>query len=584
MSGLSAALAAAVDERFAAFAEGDGTPPSPGLAWGVMLGGALVHEGGLGTLRDGEDAHPGPDCAFRIASMTKSFLAAVVLLLRDEGRLALDDPIASHVAELAELRGPTEDAPAITVRSLLSMGSGLPTDDPWADRLEDLSGDAFGELLHGPATVAWPAGVAFEYSNFGYAMLGRLVSNASGRDFHELIAERILGPLGLTSTAFSSDALDRATLAAGHHRVDGRWEVQPEQRPGAFSAIGGLYSSVRDIATWMAGFCDAWPPRDGRGTAHPLSRAARREMQQVATMIPPALERDGAGRLRVVSGGYCLGLMSQEDVVTGRAVSHSGGYPGFGSHMRWHPATGIGVVAFANGRYASVWNPARDALELLVTGSAVRRRPAVVPAPALEAARDEVERLLDGWDDRIVSRFAPNVELDDPLERRRAELDRLRERHGRLTRDGELECDTPLRGRWWLAGECAGRVRATIALTPEMPPRLQTIELESVADPAAEAVAAATAVLAAISSGGELPSGLACGHATRSAIAATVREAAAHLAPCQLVCAVRGDGGEEARFLAEAPAGPFELTVALDASSRLCRVTIEPVERPAVLR
>ena len=584
MSGLSAALAAAVDECFAAFAEGDGTPPSPGVAWGVMLGGELVHAGGLGTLRAGEEAVPGPDCAFRIASMTKSFLAAAVLLLRDEGRLELDDPIARHVPELCELRGPSADAPAISVRSLLSMGSGLPTDDPWADRLEDLSEAAFGELLSGPATVAWPAGVAFEYSNYGYAMLGRLVSNASGCDFHELIAERILAPLGLSSTCFCSDALDRATLAAGHHRVDDGWVVQPEQRPGAFSAIGGLYSSVRDVATWMAGFCDAWPPRDDHDAAHPLSRATRREMQQVATTIPPALERDAAGRLRVVSGGYCFGLVSQEDVTSGRAISHSGGYPGFGSHMRFHPATGIGIVALANGRYAPVWKPARDALERLVTRGAARRRQATEPARELTTALNDVERLLDSWDDSIAGRFALNVELDDPLERRRTEFDVLRKRHGRLRCSGELECETPLRGRSWLAGERGGRVRATIALTPETPPRLQTIELESVADPSPAVSAAAASLLAAICSGGGLPPGLACARESKSSIAATIREAAAHLAPCKLVCAVRGDGGEQATFLAEAPASAFELTIALDASSRLRRVTIEPVERPAVLR
>ena len=366
--------------------------------------------------------------------------------------------------------------------------------------------------------------------------------------------------------------------------MDDRWEVQPEQRPGAFSAIGGLISSVRDIATWISGFCDAWPPRDGVGATHPLARATRREMQQVATTIPPALERDGSQRLRVVSAGYCLGLVSQEDLLAGRVISHSGGYPGFGSHMRWHPATGIGVVALANGRYAPVWTPARDALELLVARGAARRRPVAVPAVALEAARDEVELLLERWDPEIAVRFAPNVALDDSLERREAALARLRERHGRLTRDGELECETPLRGRWWLVGERAGRVRVQIALTPEMPPRLQTIKLESVADPSAAALAAATALLAAITNGGDVPPGLACADGSRSTVAELVREAAAYLAPCTLVCAVRGDGGDQATFLADSPTGPFELTVTLDRSARLCRAELEPLERPAAQR
>ena len=70
--------------------------------------------------------------------MTKSFTAATVLSLRDEGRPRLDDPIAEHVPELAGLRRPTADAPAITVRHLLTMSAGLATDDPWGDRQQGL--------------------------------------------------------------------------------------------------------------------------------------------------------------------------------------------------------------------------------------------------------------------------------------------------------------------------------------------------------------------------------------------------------------------------------------------------------------
>jgi CubicO group peptidase (beta-lactamase class C family) len=579
MTDLSARLAAKVDERFATFAAGgDDGPPAPGVVWGVVVAGHLVHSGATGTLRDGEAATPGPDSAFRIASMTKSFVSSAVLMLRDEGRLGLDDPIARHVPELAGLAGLTDDAPAITVRSLLSMGSGLPTDDPWADRLEDLADADFSVLLAGPKSAAWVPGVAYEYSNFGFAMLGRLVTNVSGTPFHAYVAERILGPLGLSSTAFSDDGLPREAVANGHHRVDDRWEIQPVQRPGAFSAIGGLYSSVRDIAVWMAGFCDAWPPRSGPGAPHPLSRATRREMQQVATTIPPFLHRDHGGRLRAIAGGYCLGLVSEEDVVNGRTISHSGGYPGFGSHMRWHPATGIGVVALANGRYAETWEPARDVLELLVA-ERVAPRPPIAPATALECARSEVERLLEQWDDGVAARFADNVDLDDPLPRRRAAVEELRETHGRLRRDGDLECDTPLRGRWWLAGERGGRVEAEIWLTAEVPPRLERLALTSVPEPTPELAAAAAAAVAALNAGRPVPAGLDFGDD------ATFDQAAVLLAPCELCYPLRGDGRTRATFLAESPAGPFELEVLLaDARSTVANVAITPRARPPVLR
>src|SRR5512139_2116633 len=110
--------------------------------------------------------------------------------------------------------------------------------------------------------------------------------------------------------------------------------------------MGGLYSTVRDLARWVAGFLDAFPARSDPEGPHPLRRATRREMQQVqrahGTEVaahapdtePPAL-----------AGGYGFGLFVRMDPVLGMLVSHSGGYPGFGSNMAWHPATGLGVIA-----------------------------------------------------------------------------------------------------------------------------------------------------------------------------------------------------------------------------------------------
>ncbi len=124
--------------------------------------------------------------------------------------------------------------------------------------------------------------------------------------------------------------------------------------------MGGVLSSVSDLARWVAGFAAAFPPDGGRegnpavdGDApHPLRSASRREMQ-----LPQAVTGwRAADRL---PGGppaspayYAFGLFADEDPALGRIVSHSGGYPGFGTNMRWHPATGVGVIALANGTYA----------------------------------------------------------------------------------------------------------------------------------------------------------------------------------------------------------------------------------------
>src|ERR687898_572248 len=82
---------------------------APGIAWGLVGDGALAAGGGLGALRVGEEATPGVDSVFRIASMTKSFTGAALMTLVADGRLRLDDRVADHVAELADWRGPTVD-------------------------------------------------------------------------------------------------------------------------------------------------------------------------------------------------------------------------------------------------------------------------------------------------------------------------------------------------------------------------------------------------------------------------------------------------------------------------------------------
>ena len=117
-----------VDKLFEAFfARG----VTPGLAYGLVMDGKLVHTGGMGTLRVGESATPGPNSIFRIASMTKSFIAATVLLLRDEGLLRLDDLAEEWVPELKGVPLATTDSAPPTVRQLLSMNAGLPEDGDW---------------------------------------------------------------------------------------------------------------------------------------------------------------------------------------------------------------------------------------------------------------------------------------------------------------------------------------------------------------------------------------------------------------------------------------------------------------------
>lgn len=459
--------------------------PVPGVAYGVVVDGELVHERGVGTTRTGTETLPTADSVFRIASMTKSFTAATVLLLRDEGHLRLDDPVADHVPELQGQRASHPGAPPISLRHLLSMSAGFPGDDPWGDRQQDLDLERFTQFLEQGQSFAWMPGTAFEYSNLGYAILGRVITNATGREYRDAVRSRFLEPMGMTSTGFDADEFSAERLATGYVRRDEEFVEEPLVRYGAFASMGGMFSTVRDLARWVDGLSRAFAPGEAADD-HPLSRASRLEMQQVHRPIEPEVTWTSIAELpKAAVVGYGFGTFVRSDMELGKVVGHSGGYPGFGSHMRWHPASGVGVVVLGNRTYFPAIKIGEQMLTALVRAEAapIRR---LAPAPALEAARDAVERLLAAWDDELASAmFSMNVDMDEPMERRRSALEPLRETHGALRRSEEAPTsDTPFHAAWWLDGEPGrGRVKVEITLDPQPVPKVQWLELTSVPEP-----------------------------------------------------------------------------------------------------
>jgi CubicO group peptidase (beta-lactamase class C family) len=474
---------AAVDAIVSGYA---GRGSAPGLAYGVVRDGELVHAGGAGERRLGGPV-PDAETVFRIASMSKSFTASAVLLLRDAGILALDDPAEKYVPELGGWPS------LVTIRQLLTMTAGFPTDDPWGDRQQGLPLDDFASLLAGGVSVNWAPGTRFEYSNLGYAILGMVVTAASGMPYDHYIRARLLAPLGMTRTGFEESEFSAGGLAQGYRRGPRGWEEVPCDPYGAFAPMGGVFSCVADLARWVAGFESAFPPGAREEGAHPLAAASRREMQLSQVLIPPARGHALPGGTLSGPAAYGFGLFIDEDPATGRVVSHSGGYPGFGSNMRWHPATGTGVIALGNGTYAPMTVLTGLILEALVP----RRRTYQValafpshhpaegqpaeggPWPETLAAREAVGRLLADWDDATAEAlFTENVALDRPYGERLHDIAVLRDRLGAFadSPDRAPEHDTPAHCRWFLTGE-GGTVQAQIQLNPQKPPRVQSLTL-----------------------------------------------------------------------------------------------------------
>ena len=208
--------------------------------------------------------------------MSKSFTASAVLLLRDEGALRLDDQAAAYVPDLDGWAYGAADAAPVTIRHLLTMTAGFPTDDPWGDRQQGLPLEEFQALLAGGVSFNWAPGTRFEYSNLGYAILGLVVAAASGVPYDEFIRTRLLAPLGMSRTGFTAEEFPAAELATGYRRGPDGWQELPFDPYGAFAPMGGVFSCVADLATWTAGFAAAFPPDGAAGAAAPRIRWRRR--------------------------------------------------------------------------------------------------------------------------------------------------------------------------------------------------------------------------------------------------------------------------------------------------------------------
>lgn len=283
--------------RRLAVAQAEGRAPS--MMGAVVRGGRVVWAGARGAV---DGAAPHGDVQYRIGSLTKNFVAVLVLRLRDEGLLRLDDPIGSYLEDVP--------APEATIAQLLSHSAGLAAESrgPWWERtsgeLRPEPADLFGERprLH-------PAGRRHHYSNPGYAVLGALVERLrDGTPWGEVLRREVLEPLGMARTTLQPEAPHAGGWAV--HPWANVMLPEPAHDTGLMGPAGQLWSTVEDLCRWAAFLL--------RGDERVLSAASLAEMQTPA--VPP--ESDGW------DAGYGLGTQLMR-ASSRRLAGHTGSMPGF---------------------------------------------------------------------------------------------------------------------------------------------------------------------------------------------------------------------------------------------------------------
>lgn len=336
-------------------AEAVRTWEAPGLAIGIVKSGEVVFAKGYGVLELGRAAPVTTRTMFANASTTKAFNAMVIAMLVDDGLLDWDDRVADHLPHFA-MSDPYVTR-EVRVRDLLSHRVGF--GDPqflWYGK-DDTLDEMLRRLQHVEPRSSFRSHYA--YNNIAVAAAGTIAGRVSGAGWDALVHDRILAPLGMTSTVTRArDLPATAEIAVTHGRVDG--QVVPIRVWGLVDSIpaaGSMYSNVDDMTRWIRFLLD-----EGRvGDDTLVSRASFDEIFQPQTIIRAGQSYPTELRTRPHFTAYGLGWFLQ-DYRGHKIAFHTGSIDGTVAIVGLLPALELGVVVFANRDHMEV----RHALMLQV--------------------------------------------------------------------------------------------------------------------------------------------------------------------------------------------------------------------------
>ncbi|MDX2114810.1 MAG: serine hydrolase domain-containing protein [Planctomycetota bacterium] len=316
----------------------------PSVSVAVVDQGGLVYAASVGYANRAQHRPATPDTPYFIASVTKVFTATLALMMASNGELDLDAPVSDYLPDT--VRVPTDaDGRQITSRHLLSHSAGLPKNPPNRRDLQPLGPinpgiwDTYSvqDLYDALAATRLEAAVGerFEYSNYGYALLGHVVESAAGTTFENLLRTRILDPLGMSDTAITLTPDLEQRLAAFYWGDDrDRTERAERARFGEVAAFIGLTSTVNDLASFVAAYLRC---PDG---AVPIPCAGPQRIGEPFAQV----DEDSVLRYEVGLGWFRLSRIDGTQTV----LLHPGEVDGHTSSLLLLPSEGLGVIVLQN--------------------------------------------------------------------------------------------------------------------------------------------------------------------------------------------------------------------------------------------
>ena len=552
-----------------------------GLAVGLVLDGELIYARSFGALDRAVRRPVDGETLFRIASLTKSFTALAVLKLRDAGAIELDAPLVRYLPELASVAVPVRDAPALTARMLLTHASGLPWDDTWSAVSFGLSADELLRLLAAGVSFGHVPGEAYEYSNLGYALLGRLVERVSGVPYRTYVTREILAPLGMRHAAWAPEVASAPpdNLAVGYWGDPGAETVAPRPSDGVFEAAGGLYASLHDLARYAAYQLAAYPARDAP-EAGPVRRSTLREQHrgQRITYGPgepePIVQRsESAASLWLTSYGFGW---SNVTTCSEQRVQHGGWEPGYFAGLTLLPAHRLGIISLATSR--SLGPLTIPLLELLRTRGALPRAWEPEPAPAWREAQRRSLQLLERWDDAVASGLFEPGWTHYPWSRSlQQELAAARQAHGRCTTVEPLRVLSRQHAAFRVGCE-RGAMALELFLSPRAAARVVFLKLREELPVSEVQRGMASRIASHLRGEGELEASLFASAADEARVRKALAHARIDWQACALGSAAHDDGHGQATFELRCADSALELGLSLDETGKLSQLELRAAQ------
>jgi CubicO group peptidase (beta-lactamase class C family) len=341
-----------------------------------------------------------------------------------------------------------------------------------------ISDAAFSAMLKKGIQFSNNPGNTYEYSNMGFALLGRIIQHISKKSYQNYIQEEIWKPLGMKNTYWEYEKVPKGSLALGYRYINSEWVEQPMEHDGAYGAMGGMLTTIEDFAKYVAFHLSAWPERD-EAEKGPIKRSSVREMQfpwNISGINPTSRYPNGKTGMSVSAYGY--GLSWTKDYAQRTSIAHSGGLPGFGSQWRIFPAYDLGIISFSNLTYAPMGAINMKVLDSLLTSTKIKAR-AIPVSGILKQRQNELVSLIRTWDQAKKSGiFAENFFLDYFPDMLQKESDAIFKEVGEIKKVHEMLPENQLRGSFRL--ECErGDVEVSFTLTPENPPLIQEYHIRT---------------------------------------------------------------------------------------------------------